>query len=150
MDVISAERIFMRLKVISVGYEQRSVPDLIALLGANKVHKLLDVRQLPLSRKKGFSKTSLSQRLDEAGIEYIHIKEAGNPHRKLKADLDMCLSLYEDYLNDHAYVLELVEAEINSGAVAILCYEREHCNCHRSVLLDKMKRRNRSLRIIEV
>ncbi|MDR1430587.1 MAG: DUF488 domain-containing protein, partial [Propionibacteriaceae bacterium] len=40
---------------------------------------LVDVRQTPISRKRGLSKTALGAALSEAGIDYIHLRELGNP-----------------------------------------------------------------------
>ena len=45
--------------IVSIGYEQRDVSELIGLLKANGVVTLVDVRLNPISRKKGFSKKSL-------------------------------------------------------------------------------------------
>ena len=65
--------------IVSIGYERRSVEDLIRLLTRNQVDVLVDVRLNAISRKKGFSKSSLSQALREAGIEYRHKRQLGNP-----------------------------------------------------------------------
>jgi hypothetical protein len=43
------------------------------------VERLIDVRKLPLSRRRGFSKTALGLALRESGIEHIHVKALGNP-----------------------------------------------------------------------
>ncbi len=37
------------------------------------------MRALPLSRRPGFSKTALRGALEEAGIEYVHLKALGTP-----------------------------------------------------------------------
>ena len=44
--------------IVSIGYEKRSIEDLIDLLVDNAVELLVDVRLNPISRKKGFSKTA--------------------------------------------------------------------------------------------
>ena len=43
------------------------------------VERVIDVRALPLSRRPGFSKTPLRGALEEAGIEYVHLKALGTP-----------------------------------------------------------------------
>jgi uncharacterized protein (DUF488 family) len=35
---------------------------------------VIDVRDVPLSRKKGFSKNQLSENLRTHGIQYVHLK----------------------------------------------------------------------------
>ncbi|MGB4803345.1 MAG: DUF488 family protein [Anaerolineae bacterium] len=59
----------MPAQVISMGYEQRSVSEFIGLLVAHGVHKLVDVREVPISRRKGFSKTALADHLAAAHIK---------------------------------------------------------------------------------
>ena len=65
--------------VISVGYQQRTLEELLELLQSYNVNVLVDVRLTPISRKRGFSKTALSNALSAVGIEYRHERELGNP-----------------------------------------------------------------------
>ena len=65
--------------LFTVGYEGSKPSDLFASLQDNGVTLLIDVRDVPISRKPGFSKTSLSQGLDVAGIRYLHLKGLGDP-----------------------------------------------------------------------
>jgi uncharacterized protein (DUF488 family) len=52
---------FVKLRQLStIGYEGVSIDAFIATLKAAKVTLLLDVRELPISRRRGFSKTALS------------------------------------------------------------------------------------------
>ena len=74
-------------RIVSIGYQGRTPAELLRLLAAERVTRLLDVRELPLSRRKGFSKTALRDRLERAGIEYRHLPAAGNPHRRSRAPL---------------------------------------------------------------
>src|SRR5262245_4748176 len=66
-------------KLFTVGYEGVKPADLFASLQARGVELLIDVRDVPISRKPGFSKTSLSQGLSATGIEYLHLKGLGDP-----------------------------------------------------------------------
>lgn len=52
---------------------------MISLPQRNRVDVLVDVRLNPISRKKGFSKSSLQQALGAARIEYRHERQLGNP-----------------------------------------------------------------------
>jgi uncharacterized protein (DUF488 family) len=49
------------------------------LLRHASIDVLIDVRDVPLSRKKGFSKNGLAQILADADIEYVHLKGLGDP-----------------------------------------------------------------------
>ena len=136
-------------KIISLGYERRSVDELLEILYMHKVTKLLDVREVPISRKKGFSKKSLTLSLMQVGIKYKHIKAAGNPHRK-ENDLGHGMQLYSSYLHKNPEVIEQVLDEISDSGVAVFCYERSHLDCHRSVLLDSLVKTNNHINIIRV
>ena len=85
-------------KVVSIGYQERSLHELLHVLKAHNVGKLIDVRQLPLSRRRGFSKTALAKSLATKRIAYCHIRSAGNPYHSQKANLSHCLNLYARYL----------------------------------------------------
>jgi uncharacterized protein (DUF488 family) len=140
-----------RAAVISIGYEGRTPAELIALLIRHRVRKVVDIRELPLSRRKGFSKTPLSAALRTAGIEYRHLRAAGNPHRRLKADTVRCLALYARHLAKHPEVVGLVKEQLIDGRVAVLCFERSHDACHRSRLLAALSRsRARKWRVVRV
>jgi uncharacterized protein (DUF488 family) len=136
--------------LVSLGYERRTIDEVIEILKAYGVKKLIDVRELPMSRKKGFSKGGLSSHLASAGITYLHMREAGNPYHKEKHNLEYCLQLYRSYLERHPEVIERIMSAVTEPRVAFLCYEREHLNCHRSILLHAMRQQGFSARIIEV
>lgn len=136
--------------VISIGYERRSIGELIQLLVSNGVGKLIDVREAPRSRRKGFSKRALSEFLAEADIEYLHLREAGNPFRKEQADIKRCLQLYRSYLDENPEVLELLSTKLGAVPVAFLCYEREHHCCHRSILIDALTQQDKHLEVIQI
>jgi uncharacterized protein (DUF488 family) len=136
--------------IVSVGYERRSVEDLVSVLVDYGVRKLLDIREAPVSRRQGFSKRSLAARLDAAGIEYRHLRIAGNPHRRLREDIERCLQLYEEHLCENPQVVKAVAEEVLGQAVAVLCYERDHDDCHRSVLLDALAHEGHDLEVIRV
>src|SRR5215207_9030672 len=66
-------------KLFTIGYEGAALNDFVRTLKMAKIDILLDVRELPMSRRKGFSKTALGGALTEAGISYRHEKELGSP-----------------------------------------------------------------------
>ncbi|MDR0593706.1 MAG: DUF488 domain-containing protein [Bifidobacteriaceae bacterium] len=62
-----------------MGYEGCAVEEVIADLVSSGVSVVFDVRLTPLSRKPGFSKRKLAEKLAEHGIGYEHLPELGNP-----------------------------------------------------------------------
>src|SRR5207244_1134680 len=62
------------LPIFTVGYGNRSVEELIALLEENRVGFLVDVRSAPYSKfKPEFSKDALAARLADFDIRYIFL-----------------------------------------------------------------------------
>ena len=66
-------------KLFTIGYEGLDVADLVAQLHKEGITRIVDVRELPLSRRPGFSKARLAAALQEAGIAYEHVRALGNP-----------------------------------------------------------------------
>jgi len=56
-------------KLFTIGYEGRSVAEFIDQLESAGVERVVDVRDLPLSRRAGFSKTPLQRALSDVGIQ---------------------------------------------------------------------------------
>jgi uncharacterized protein (DUF488 family) len=130
------------MRIFTIGYEAATVPEFLAALQSAGVERVIDVRALPLSRRPGFSKTPLRTALEEAGIEYVHLKALGTPAEGRAAAR---AGRHADLETIYASQLELPEA-IAQGAQmlelarekpsALLCFEREPEHCHRTLLLD--------------
>ncbi|MBV8759792.1 MAG: DUF488 domain-containing protein [Deltaproteobacteria bacterium] len=122
----------MKTSLFTVGYEGRQLDEMIAALAAAKVDRLIDVRALPLSRRRGFSKTPLGNALRAAGIEYVHMREAGNPFRKEPDPIGQ----YRTHLP--ADTVTLVADAVRGHRAALLCYEADVETCHRGVLAPRV------------
>ena len=70
---------FIVMKLCTIGYEGASLPTFLAALKQNGVEAIIDVRQNPISRKPGFSKTALCAALLLDGFEYLHMRDFGAP-----------------------------------------------------------------------
>lgn len=140
--------------VVSLGYEGRTLDELIARLLEKDVTVLVDVRMTPLSRKPGMSKRRLSQALGEVDIRYVHLRGLGNPkdNRAPFRAGDPASRLVLRRLLRHgegAEALRQLTALANADVVALLCFEREHAACHRNVVADELRRSNPDLEVIE-
>lgn len=137
----------MRLTVFTIGYEDhQSTESLIRILVESKVDKLVDVRDLPLSRRRGFSKTALAESLQEAGVEYLHMRELGNPKpfRDLYRDgrQDEGERRYRAHLRNGSSGAVDELAELTSAdTVCMLCFEADHRTCHRAVIIEELEKR---------
>lgn len=130
------------MKVYTIGYEATTTADFLAALARAGVKRVIDVRALPLSRRPGFSKSMLAAALREAGIDYVHLKALGTPKRgrdaAKKGDVATLRAVYDDQLalpeaQAAAAQMRELAAEMPS---ALLCYERDPCHCHRTLLLQ--------------
>ena len=65
--------------VLPRGTTAVAVEAFIARLQDAQVKTVVDVRELPLSRKKGFSKTAFCAALSAHGIAYLHVPALGCP-----------------------------------------------------------------------
>jgi len=143
-----------RPALLTVGYERRELDELVTLLVDNCVHTLVDVRLNAVSRKKGFSKTALSNALAEAGIGYRHEPELGNPkanREPFRQGLKSARTLYRHHLaNGASDALVEVVALATTVRAALLCFEREHDACHRSCISDAAQSANPALRIVPI
>jgi uncharacterized protein (DUF488 family) len=142
----------MTPKLFTVGYEGRSLDDLIAELLVAGVERLVDVRELPLSRRRDFSKTALSDALREAGIEYVHVRALGNPkpnrERYWSGDVEGGAAVYRKHLNNgsRGALIELAQSIVNDSA-CLLCFERDHAQCHRDVIAEALQKLQPGLQV---
>lgn len=132
--------------LVSVGYEGREASELIDHLRSLDVSVVVDVRLNAISRKRGLSKTALREALEEAGIDYVHLRALGNPrenrdayragsnaaHRRFRRRLDS-----SDGVAAIEHIIRLALGRI----VAVLCFEAEHTACHRASVIDAVVER---------
>lgn len=128
--------------VFTVGYEGRTVDELLALLTKHRIQVLVDVRLNAISRRRGFSKTSLSGSLAEAGIDYVHEPGLGNPKDNRPAFRDgkpAAQRRYLKHVQQHGSdAVERVSALVESAPTALLCVEREPASCHRTAIASEL------------
>ena len=129
------------MTIFTIGYEGVTMDEFLTALTGAGVKRVIDVRALPLSRRPGFSKSTLAASLQDAGIEYVHLKALGTPKTgrdaAKKGDVKTLRQVYADQL-------ELPEAQAQAAQMralatekpsALLCFERDPCHCHRTLLL---------------
>jgi len=151
--MFSWERRRMEPVLFTTGYEQhRTTDSLIAALHGAQVELLVDVRDLPLSRRRGFSKTALANALADAGVEYEHHRALGNP--KPLRDLyrsgrkDEGEKRYRAHLRDGcAVAVDQLAEQLQTRRTCVLCFEKDHHVCHRAVIVEELHERVDGLRL---
>jgi hypothetical protein len=131
--------------LFTIGYEGLSIEKYINLLIENNIRVLCDVRNNPLSRKFGFSKSSLQNYLGHIGIEYVHIPELGITSEKRAnldsdADYKSLFKEYKDSLPNRQEPLDQVYRILQKkNRVALTCFEHIPEHCHRHVIRDYLR-----------
>jgi len=136
-------------KLFTIGYEQTPSRAVLDELEHAGVKLLVDVRAVASSRRPGFSKNQLAAGLDERGIGYLHLRGLGTPKDGREAarsgKFGTLHRIYSKHLKTPQAREELDElsALVNkSGPVCILCYERDHRECHRQWIAEIIEERD--------
>lgn len=131
-------------ELYTIGYENKTLDTFIELLTLYHIKTLVDVRELPFSYKKGFSKTPLRELVETNGINYIHIREVGTPkwlrnELEENRDYDTFFSKYDEYLATQGTALSEITKLAYSGHTCLMCVEANPEKCHRSRIALKVK-----------
>ncbi len=136
-------------RLFTIGYEQTPSKAVLDELERAGVKLLVDVRAIASSRRPGFSKNQLAGGLDERGISYLHLRGLGTPKEGREAarsgKFDVLHKIYAKHLTTPQAREELDELSSlvkKSGPVCILCYERDHHQCHRQWIAEIIEERD--------
>jgi len=134
------------LCLFTIGYEGKSLLEYTAALKRSKVKLVVDVRKNPISRKKGFSKKSLSEALINKGIEYVHLPGLGidSSRRKELKTFEAYKALFSWYrrtvIKTSAELINDVSDMVSKYKyVALTCFEKDPEYCHRLVVAELCK-----------
>ncbi len=127
------------MSLFTFGYEGLSIDDFIVRLQKAGVKVVIDVRELPLSRKKGFSKIGFGAALQRVGIVYSHQPVFGCPkpiRNQYKADGNW--KRYEKdfraYLATQSAAVSELAAFSKTTKACLVCFEADFNFCHRSLV----------------
>jgi len=129
--------------IFTIGYEGVELAAFLRSLRDAGVELVIDVRELPLSRRKGFSKTLLAAALERAGIGYVHERKLGAPkpirHELRKTgDYEKYFRRFNAYLQtQHDTLKQLVKA-CSDTSVVLMCFEMNADECHRSAVAREL------------
>jgi uncharacterized protein (DUF488 family) len=134
-------------KLFTIGYQGADPDRLVEALAAEGVLLVADVRAVALSRKRGFSKNKLHDRLAESAIGYRHLidlghaesRPRGRPRRRRRDDASDLLRAAATAGAQTAF--EELATLAASAPVCLLCFERDPALCHRTVLAERLAER---------
>lgn len=127
------------MTVFTIGYQGLNIDTFLSLLTGHGVETIVDIREMPVSRKSGFSKKALAGVLNLSGFGYVHMVELGCPkpvRDRYRADNNW--KRYTQGFLKHMKAQQRAVIEL-SGLVrttkcALLCYEADYNFCHRSMV----------------
>jgi uncharacterized protein (DUF488 family) len=128
--------------ISTIGYEGAKLEDFVATLNHVDIDILVDIRERAQSRRKGFSKTALSEALASAGIDYLHLRELGDPKPGREAarrgDWEEFRSIFSEVVSSTTAqdAIRKIEEIARESRVCLLCYERDYTTCHRKIVSD--------------
>jgi uncharacterized protein (DUF488 family) len=126
----------------TVGYERLSLDELLSILQGSGVRCLIDVRARPWSRVTDYNKEALEEKLPEHekktgyAIKYVSMPSVGNPYRDSAWKEE-----YGQMISGKSFELEKLRLAISECLSALMCYEKDPGDCHRSILADLIKNR---------
>lgn len=137
------------MKVYTIGYEGRTMEEVVAILQEKGVKTVVDVRRYALGK---WGAGAWSAALGKARIGYFRWIGAAPSRRMLSAyrkdgDWDAYRQAYLQMLKGqkaHGTLFYAAERPhsmfglLNRGPVCLLCFERDATRCHRSLLAEFM------------
>lgn len=130
----------MNANLYTIGYQGISPSEFLFRLKKNNVSLVADVRNLPLSRKKGFSKNQLLDFLNSQEIEYRNFNTLGidkklRNYLKETGDYKHFFQAAQDSIFKEKEELEELKNILEKGKnVALLCFEKDPELCHRKIV----------------
>jgi len=137
----------------TIGYEGTDIDRFVATLKVVGVHLLVDVRALPLSRKRGFSKKGLRARIEQEGMDYVHLSALGDPKEGRDAAragrFDQFRRIYTKHLAQAEPQEKLRElgALVEEQPTCLMCFERDPSECHRLIVASQLPKSVRTFHL---
>jgi len=123
-------------ELFTLGYEGSTLQQFLKVLQAREISVLVDVRETPLSRKPGFSKSALAAACEKAGIAYEHWCVFGCPRPirdayKINGDWASYTKKFIQHLPNISDSIELLASRALVERMCLVCFEADPNTCHR-------------------
>lgn len=120
-------------RIWTVGYGDKSLPQLAELLRRSGVEMVVDIRAFPTSRREEFRKEELERSLPRRGLSYLHLPELGGYRR----------GGYRKFMGTREFAegMEKLERLAEGRRVCLMCVEPPSSACHRRFVAEELRRR---------
>ncbi len=131
-------------ELFTLGYEGISLPQFLKVLSSREVSVVIDVREMPLSRKPGFSKSALREGCENANIDYEHWCSLGCPkpiREAYKIDKNWAIYVrkFKRHLPGISEEIERLASRSLRERICLVCFEADPALCHRSLIAVAVK-----------
>jgi uncharacterized protein (DUF488 family) len=142
--------------VYTVGHSTRTLEELVRLLRAHGVERLVDVRTIPRSRHNPqFNRDSLARFLRNRRLSYRHMKTLGGLRHARPDSPNMgwrnaSFRGFADYMHtlEFGAAVDRLIALSRERPTAVMCAEAVPWRCHRSLIADALTVRGIAVRHI--
>jgi uncharacterized protein (DUF488 family) len=142
--------------IFTVGHSTRSFEELVAILRAHGVKRLVDVRRIPRSRHNPqFNRETLRKALHHRRLNYRHMKALSGLRQASPNSINIgwrntSFRGFADYMQTPAFqeALERLVEMARQKPTAIMCAEAVPWRCHRSLIADALIARGYEVRDI--
>jgi len=142
--------------IFTVGHSTRSLDELVRILRAHGIKRLIDVRTIPRSRHNPqFNRETLSKALHNRGFSYRHMKALGGlrhtrPDSNNTGWRNASFRGFADYVQTRPFqaAIEKLLRLAEQKPTAIMCAEAVPWRCHRSLIADALTARGYEARDI--
>lgn len=137
----------MNQQLFTIGYTGIELDDFVVQLRESNVECIIDIREFPASRRKGFSKTALRERLEASGIDYFHYRLLGSP-RSLRHEVRRTQDFQKFFLGVDNH-LRAADSQAQVAAAidvarrfrsCLMCCCSDWQLCHRKCVVDAILR----------
>lgn len=138
----------MLTQLFTAGYSGHTLESFLEILHEHEIEVLVDVREKPMSRKPGFSRSRLSDFLEDNEVEYRHAGELGVPKEmrtRLRAGSEQLggyFRQFREYLGTQREAIDALHELTVTKRCCLMCLEARAEQCHRSVVAEVVASRN--------
>ncbi|MBC8354069.1 MAG: DUF488 domain-containing protein [Planctomycetes bacterium] len=137
------------MTLYTIGYNGFNIDQFIATLQQFDIEFLIDIRELALSRKKGFSKRALIDRLSAAGIQYDNLRLLGSPKEvrttyqqngNSRQFFDTLAKVYRS--RESSQQIDRAVEIAGATTSCLMCCCADWMYCHRKAVVEAMLAKN--------
>jgi uncharacterized protein (DUF488 family) len=133
-------------EILTIGHSTHELEQFVELLHGAGVDLLVDVRQVPVSRRMPwFAGDSLSETLPGHGVDYAHERRLGGFRKPRPGTPNTGWEVeafrgYADHMGSVEFAAGLAHTEqlARERRVALMCAEAQYTSCHRRLTSDAL------------